>query len=524
MEAEAHEFRPSNEKQRAYSTDEQTINSQDIIPNEKQLDFLGVEITFSQPQVMVDAELEQEEVFDPNSEEVRKVRWKVDKRLVPLLSLLYLCSFLDRTNIGNAKVANLEEDLNLRSGVYNVALSVFFIGYIIGEIPANMALKTVGPRIWIPIVMFCWGTVSVCMAAVSNGAGLIAARFFLGLAESGYAPGPVYIISLWYRRCEHALRVAVFFSAATVAGAFGGLLSYGISQLHGVGGLHAWQWIFILEGLPTIICAIAAYFLLPDFPETSTFLTPEEKALTIKRLKIVAGPATSTQFSWQQFQAVFKDWKIYCHMIIGFLHAIPLMSQALFVPSITLGFGFDHVTTQVMTAPIYAIACVCTILLGFSSDRLQERGYHATGALALAAIGYILLILTRELSIAAKYVSLVICTCGVYSFTPIMLSWPSSNIGGHTKKGVAIASIISFSQVGGIIAGQLYRNDDAPHYVRGNTISACLLVIDALLVLGFKFLLKRENKRRDQLSPEERQKEIMESDTTDRNPDFRYFE
>ncbi|KAF9995826.1 hypothetical protein BGZ79_010448, partial [Entomortierella chlamydospora] len=332
------------------------------------------------------------------------------------------------------------------------------------------------------------------------------------------------IIALWYRRCEHALRIAIFFSAATVAGAFGGLLSYAIAHLHGVGGLHAWQWIFILEGLPTIVCAIVAYFLLPDFPETSTFLTPEEKALTIKRLKIDVGPATNTQFSWQQFFAAFKDWKLYYHMIIGILHSVALMSLALFVPSITLGFGFNHVTTQAMTAPIYAIACVFTIFLGFSSDRLKERGYHGSGALGLAAIGYILLILTRESSTAARYVSLIICTCGVYSCTSIMLSWPSSNIGGHTKKGVAIASIISFSQIGGVIAGQLYRDDDAPHYVRGNTICACILMIDALLILGLKFLLRRENKRRDQLSPEEREKEIMESDNTDINPDFRYFE
>ncbi|KAF9110197.1 hypothetical protein BGX27_006663 [Mortierella sp. AM989] len=524
MKAEAQEFEPSSEKQFAYSTDDQTLNSQDVLSTEKQLNILAGDNSL-QPQALVGADTDQEkEDFDSNSEEVRKVRWKVDKRLVPLLSLLYLCSFLDRSNIGNAKVANLEEDLNLESGAYNAALSIFFVGYILGEIPANIALKKLGPRIWVPIVMFCWGTVSICMAAVSNGTGLIVTRFLLGLAESGFAPGPVYIISLWYRRCEHALRVAVFFSAATVAGAFGGLLAYGISQLDGVGGLHAWQWIFIIEGLPTIICAAVAYFLLPDFPETSTFLTPEEKALTIKRLKIDVGPATDTKFSWLQVWAVFKDWKIYFYMIIGFLHAISLMSLSLFVPSITLGFGFDHVTTQIMTAPIYVIACICTILMGFSSDRFQERGYHGSLAVGLAAIGYLLLVMTRESSTAARYISLIICTCGVYSFTPVFLSWPSSNIGGHTKRGVAIAAIISFAQIGGVIAGQLYRNDDAPHYVRANAICAGLLTLDVLIILAFKILLRRENKRRDQLSAEEREKEITESDNTDSNPDFRFFE
>ncbi|KAG0010208.1 hypothetical protein BGZ80_001674, partial [Entomortierella chlamydospora] len=188
MEAEAHEFKSSTEKQRSHSTDEQTIDIQDITPYEKQLDFLGAEANYLQPQITIDTESEHEmeafDLFDPNSEEIRKVRWKVDRRLVPLLSLLYLCSFLDRSNIGNAKVANLGEDLKLHSGVYNVALSVFFVGYIIGEVPASMALKKVGPRIWVSIVMICWGTVSVCMAAVRSGTGLIVARFFLGLTES----------------------------------------------------------------------------------------------------------------------------------------------------------------------------------------------------------------------------------------------------------------------------------------------------------------------------------------------------
>ncbi|KAG0310546.1 hypothetical protein BGZ99_000306 [Dissophora globulifera] len=462
--------------------------------------------------------------FDHNSEAVQRVRWKVDKRLIPMLSLLYLCSFLDRVNIGNAKVANLEQDLSLKPGAYNLALSIFFAGYVLGEIPANLMLKKIGPRRWVPMVMFCWGVVSMCMSAVNDGTGLIVARFFLGLAESGYAPGPVYIISLWYRRCEQALRIGIFFSAATVAGAFGGLLSYGIARLNGLGGLHAWQWIFILEGLPTILCCFLAFAVLPDFPETSTFLAEDEKALCVQRLRIDAGSATDTGFSRSQVWAAFRDPKVYGHIVLGSLHSVAFTSLGLFVPSITLSFGFDPVTTQIMTAPVYACACICTLFFAISSDRFSERGYHAALATSLAAIGYILLIVTRYSSLAARYVSLIICTSGVYSFVPIALSWPSSNIGGHTKKGVAIAAIISISQVGGFAGGQLYREDDAPLYVRGHTISACLLVVDTLLILGFKFLLRRENRRRDRLSPEEYDRECRQSDKTDTNPDFRYFE
>ncbi|KAF9359713.1 hypothetical protein BGX34_008200 [Mortierella sp. NVP85] len=276
--------------------------------------------------------------FDHHSEEVRRLRWKIDRRLVPMLSLLYLCSFLDRVNIGNAKVANLEEDIQLRPDVYNLALSIFYVGYVL------------------------------------------------------------------------------------------------------------------------------------------------EKALCVQRLKADAGPATETEFSWQQFWAAFRDWKVYGHI---------------------------RVTTQIMTAPVYVLACMFTITLAVSSDRLQERGYHAAATTVMACLGYVLLILTRECSVAVRYISLIVCTCGVYSFVPLMLSWPSSNIGGHTKKGVAIAAIISVAQIGGVIGGQLYREADA---------------VDTVLILGLKFFIRRENIRRSRLTPEEHENERRASDMTDRHPDFRYFE
>ncbi|KAF9332791.1 hypothetical protein BG006_004324 [Podila minutissima] len=465
-----------------------------------------------------------EDHLDPNSEDIRKVRWKVDKRLIPMLSLLYLCSYLDRSNIGNTKVANLEEDLNLRPGVYNMALSIFFVGYIVGEIPANIMLKKMGPRKWITIVMLCWGSVSMSMAAVTNGAGLLVTRFFLGLAESGYAPGPVYIISLWYRRTEQALRVGIFFSAATIAGAFGGLVAYAIAHLHGLGGLRAWQWIFILEGLPTIIMALVTFFVLPNFPDTADFLTKEEKELNMQRLLIDAGPATETAFSWKEVWSVFKDWKVYLHTATNFLHSIAFSSLGLFIPSIIRGFDYDPIMTQIMTAPVYIIACIVTITMAFSSDRFSERGYHAAASEALATLGYFLLIMTRDSTTAAKYVSLVFCAAGVYSYIPIQLSWPSSNVGGHTKKGVAIAFVISFAQIGSIFGGQLYRADDAPKYTRGHTICCALLGINTLGNLAIKMLLRRENRRRDQLTTEQYNQECATGGHTDKHPGFRYFE
>ncbi|KAF9085591.1 hypothetical protein BGX23_009538 [Mortierella sp. AD031] len=461
--------------------------------------------------------------FNPNSEEIKKVRWKVDKRLIPLLAVVYLCSYLDRANIGNAKVAGMEVDLKLIEGEFNTALSIFYVGYIIGEVPANVALKRFGPRRWIPFVMFLWGTVMISMAAVTSAAGLYAARFFLGLAESGYAPGPVYIISMWYARNEQAIRVGLFFAASTVAGAFGGLLAYGISHMDGLHGLAGWQWIFIIEGIPTILVCVIVYIYLPDFPATSTFLTPMERALTIKRLAVDTGPGVDSNFSWIQFWAAWKDWKVHVHILIAILHSIPFASLGLFIPSIVQGFGYDHITTQIMTVPIYVVALFFVIAFTYSSDRRQERGIHLAILSFMAMVGFGLLVLTRNSSPGPRYVSLVVCTSGIYGYVPVMLSWPGVNIGGHTKKGVAIALIISLGQLGSVIGGQLYRNDDAPLYIRGHTISGSLMVVATLLALTFKLLLMRENRRRDRLTPEEFERESSVPDAADKHPSFRYY-
>ncbi|KAG0275755.1 hypothetical protein BGZ95_008417 [Linnemannia exigua] len=387
-----------------------------------------------------------------------------------------------------------------------------------------MCLKMAGPRRWISFVMVAWGGIMMAMAAVTNAAGLLAARFFLGVAECGLFPGVVYLFSLWYTRDEQALRNGVFFSTATMAGAFGGVLAWLLEQMEGIRGLHGWQWIFLLEGLPTVLLAFVVLWFLPDFPETATFLTPEEKELTIKRLRIDAGPATETHFSWKQFRMVFTDWKTYMHMMTYILSTTPLYSLAFFLPSIVVGFKLDALTTQIMTAPAYAIACICTLIGAFSSDRFRERGFHFAIPTGTACIGYILLIITKDSSTLVRYCCLTLTAIGNFAAVPPMVSWFTSNIGGHTKRGVATAAIISFGNIGGAIGGQIYRaSDEANGYVTGHAICAGCLGFSVCLILVTKYLLHRENQRRDRLTPEEFTKEATGEELCDLHPAWRYM-
>ncbi|KAK9764553.1 hypothetical protein K7432_007852 [Basidiobolus ranarum] len=461
--------------------------------------------------------------FFPDSVAEKALVRKIDKKLIPFLSMLNVCSFLDRVNIGNAKLAHIDHDLGLTPNQFSWSLSIFFIGYVIFEVPSNIILKKIGPSRWIPIVMITWAIIMMCIAAVRNASGLIASRFFLGVAEAGLVPGIVFYLSLWYTRQEQVLRIAISYSATIIAGAFGGLLAYGIIQMNGVSHLTGWQWLFIIEGLPTLILGIAAYFYLPDFPETASFLTKQERNLLIDRLKHDAGPASETEFSWKQFKDAFIDWKVYFHIIIYISSSVSLYSLSLFLPSIIGGMGYTNLTAQLMSAPPYAVACVFTILVSLHSNRKRERGLHVAAWMFVGMLGYLLLIFLRHQGPTALYIAAIITTTGVFANVPSMLSWFTNNIGGHTKRGVATALIISCGTIGGAFGGQVYRVDDAPLYVRGHAICMACMALGWSTALLFKWLLINENMRRDALTPAQYEEESLRLEPADWHPDFRYI-
>ncbi|KAI8366978.1 major facilitator superfamily domain-containing protein [Choanephora cucurbitarum] len=458
----------------------------------------------------------------PTAEELKQVIRKLDLRIIPFLGLLYLCSFLDRVNIGNAKLAGIVTDLHISPTDYNLALSIFFVGYIIFEVPSNMILKKIGPSKWIPIVMISWGTVMAAMAACKNTAGLLASRFFLGITEAGLFPGVIFYLTLWYTRGEQATRVALFFACSTLAGAFGGVLAYGIMQMDGINGLRGWQWIFIIEAIPTLVLSIAAYFFLPNFPENSKFINDREREIIIHRLRKDAGPSTETIFSWRQFRAAFTDYRVYVHSLIYICGSTPLYSLSLFLPSIIQGMGFTDLRAQAMSAPPYAIACVFTVLVAMHADKQRERGLHVAIPGAVGCIGYALLYALRHQGAVPMYIAACITVTGVFAHIPAMLSWFTNNIGGHTKRGAATAFIISIGNVGGAIGGQIYRAEDAPLYGKGNLACMCLMAGVTIISILFKLSLMRENKRRSELSKEAFEQEAA-SQICDRHPGFRYM-
>ncbi|KAI9227891.1 MAG: major facilitator superfamily domain-containing protein [Piptocephalis tieghemiana] len=459
----------------------------------------------------------------------RSLRRKMDTHLLPFLSLLYLCSFLDRVNIGNAKVANMDKDLGLTQAEYSWSLSIFFFGYILFEAPSNVILRAWSPSRWISFIMVIWGAISTSMAAVQNASGLLAARFFLGFAEAGLFPGVLYYLSMWYTRSEQAVRIGIFFAAANIAGAFGGILAYGIARMDGIGGLEGWRWIFLLEGIPTILLALVCFFYLPDSPSHASFLTQEERAFSRIRMEREFGKGAShgtgdKRIRWTLVFQALKDPKVPLHAVLAFFGSVPMFSLSLFLPTIVRGLGFTSLSAQAMSSPPYVVGCLCLLAWSWVSDRNRERGFHVAIPLSLACIGYICLCFVR--GTAAQYVLTILTATFVFSHVPVVLSWPSNNLAGPAKRAASLGLIQSLGNLGGVLGGQIYRDKDGPYFVRGHIICAALCGAGAISALTIRYYLHWVNRKRDHISPlPPGQQDLLLTDEAinDSDPRFRYI-
>ncbi|KIJ68120.1 hypothetical protein HYDPIDRAFT_173800 [Hydnomerulius pinastri MD-312] len=481
------------------------------------------------PKVSVDQETSPDEkgVYDSVEEDVgvapverARILRKLDWHLLPFVSLLYLLSFLDRTNVGNAKVAGMAKDLNLIGFRYNIAAAVFFILYSVAEVPSNIALKVFRPSRWIPIIMIAWGLVMTLMCLVETFQGLIVARIFLGLTEAGLFPGVTYYISLWYPRAEQSKRIALFFSAATIAGAFGGILAYGIERMEGVGGLHGWQWIVSARMISTIVVAFLAFFFLHDYPATATFLTEPERRYVVEMLK-QDSKSLSTHYHWQFVLQAFKDYKTYIQLGIDIGLLIPVYAIALFTPTIINELGYSAANAQLLSAPPFIAGCIATLIVGVYSDKHNLRGPYIVCGATISLIGYI--ILYTQSSPGVSYAGAVLAAVGVYPTIAVALAWAGSNAGGDLKRGVVLGMVIGSSNMGGLCSSFVYL--DPPRFHIGHGTIMGWLSLSILLSLIAMWNYNRINKQKEELCrqqgiTDDRREEFK--DMGDESPLFRY--
>ncbi|KAF8911838.1 MFS general substrate transporter [Mucidula mucida] len=460
------------------------------------------------------------------AEEERKLWRKVDLRLMPILSLLYLFSFLDRGNIGNARLQGLVTQLDLTGNKYNIALTMFFIPYCIFECPANLVLKRFRPSRWLPGITVVWGIIMTLMGIVKTYPQLVGVRVALGIAEAGLFPGVVYYLTLWYPRHHLQLRIGYFFGAASLAGAFSGLLAFAISFMSGTRGLLGWSWIFILEGSATALVGILAFFVLVDFPSTAKFLTPEERSFIVWKKKYDnSSVGEEEHFEARHLIEALTDWQVWLHILIYMSIIGPLYGITLFLPTIINTFGHTAAISQLLTVPPYLFATIVLYIFARYSDRIQMRAPFICGGLLMLVIGFSINI--SDVPAGVKYFGTFFCVAGSYASFPGVVAWLGNNLCGQYKRGVGMAFQIGVGNFSGAIASNIYRSQDSPRFMLDG-LELMFVGIGIVCVPIAVLSYRKINKKRDLIMYEAAQtgglkysaKEVRMMG--DRAPDFRY--
>ncbi|KAL2013562.1 hypothetical protein VTN00DRAFT_1087 [Thermoascus crustaceus] len=461
----------------------------------------------------------------------RKLMAKIDWHILPVLCVLYLMAFLDRVNISNAVIFGLQKDLNIETGTkYNTALTIFFVPYIIFEIPSNVLLKKFKPHVWLSLCMFLFGLSMWCQGLVQNWGGLMATRFFLGAFETGMFPGCFYLMGMWYKRSEAQKRFSFFFSSTTLAGAFGGLLASAIGEMDGARGYRGWRWIFIIEGVATCVIAVVWFFVIPDFPEDVKWLTEEEREfIKAKLAKDVGKSAHHKDPGWKDVLNVFKDYKVIIGGLMYFGLIVPAYGYAYFAPTIIKSYGYGNITTQLYSIPPWAAAFGFSMMIAYLSDKLRHRFAFTLIPICVAIAGFAILLNVHGVERrSVQYGALFLVTSGSYSAMPVIVCWFAMNLGGHIRRSVGTAWQVGFGNIGGIIATYSFLQKDAKVYYRpGYIICISFICFSAASCIAYLVAVWLENRRRQRnvtvsspaaVAEEQHQEELL----GDLAPTYRY--
>ena len=399
---------------------------------------------------------------------------KVDVRLLPFVFLCYILAYLDRVNVGFAKLQMLK-DLGLSDAAFATGAGIFFIGYFFFEVPSNVLLKKFGARIWIARIMVSWGIISSCMIFVKGVWSFYALRFLLGLAEAGFFPGIIFYLTLWYPSKLRSSRTAWFVSAIAVSGVIGNPISGWImDQLSGAMNLAGWQWLFLAEGIPSILVGFWVIFYLESSIDEAKWLTPDEKSLLADKLA-----AEDQQKTEHKLIDAFASGKVWVLCAIYFTLMIGLYGIAFWLPTIVKAFGLKgYLDVGLVTAIPYGVAVVGMIILSHHSDKTGERRLHYVLNVTAGAIGLILSgVYASQPVLAITFLS--IGTLGVIGSMPLFWPLPSAFLAG-TAAAAGIGIVNSVGNLGG------YVGPNVPIWAKAISTdkSAALYIIAAILIFG----------------------------------------
>jgi D-galactonate transporter len=402
---------------------------------------------------------------------------KVFWRLVPFLMLCYVVAYLDRVNVGFAKL-QMGQDLGFSETVFGLGAGIFFLGYFLFEVPSNLLLHRVGARMWIARIMITWGILSGCFMFVETPTSFYILRFLLGVAEAGFYPGVILYLTYWYPAHRRARIIAVFMSAIPVAGIFGNPLSGWIMDaFHGTHGLSGWQWMFLIEAIPAVLVGIMVLLYLDNGIQQARWLTAEEKALLQREVE--ADNAQGGAQGPHSVAGVFRDMRVWWMALIYFAFVMGQYALTFWMPTLVKATGVQgNFQIGLLSAIPFLCAIVVMNLLGRSADARRERRWHLIVPALMGAVGFtVAASYTQNTVVALTFLSLA--AAGVLTCAPLFWSLPTAFLSG-TAAAAGIAAINSVGNLAGFASPYLigYLKD-----LTGST-QIGMYVLSAVLVLG----------------------------------------
>ena len=407
---------------------------------------------------------------------LRKVRW----RLIPFLFLLYIVAYLDRVNVGFAAI-DMNRDLGFSAAIYGLGSGIFFLSYTLLEVPSNLMLARVGARLWIARIMLTWGVLSTAMVFVNSPASFYTIRFLLGAAEAGFFPGVILYLTQWFPQRERARAVGLFMTATAMAGVIGAPLSSALLRMDGVWGLHGWQWLFIVEGVPAILLVPVVLLYMTERPADAKWLTVDEHDWLAREMQ-AEHAATST--SIVTLRGALGTTRLWIVSLPYFCIVIAFYGIAFWLPQLVQSMSsLGSATIVLLSAIPYVAATLGLVIVGSRSDRVRERRWHVAGSCLIGAAGFVLTALGPATP-AFALTTLSIAAFGIWGTLGPFWAIPTAMLRGTAAAG-GIALVNSIGNVGGFVGPYLmgWIREASGGFIAGLLTLAAILILGAVIVL-----------------------------------------
>ncbi|KAJ4987630.1 high-affinity nicotinic acid transporter [Stagonosporopsis vannaccii] len=436
--------------------------------------------------------------FSPEFE--KKLMRKIDWWLVGFYSLVYVFRVIDSANYSNAAIINLEagtgikKQLGFTPSQWAWTLSIFSYSYMIFEPTNTILLKLFKPSRWMFILIMAWGVSACCSAAAMNFSGMMCVRFAIGMAEAGFFPSVLYHYAFWYKPSEMPQRISFFYSVGQVSSALSGLLAYAISHMDQLGGLSGWRWLFLLEGLPAILLAFAAFWL-PDYPETAKFLTKEERLYLKDRLASNA-PKGGKHWDWASLKTMTKDPTLYSFSLYWICHGIGGFGVGFALPTVIYQLGFTTTAySQLMNIPPYVSAFLLLNTLGFMLQRQWIRPWVTAVGIEITIIICYIILLTVNNPVV-RYLCLIVAVACAGCAYPVIWSERIRALEGTVASGIGIGLTNACAQFSGIVGPHVFSTTFGPRYRTSYAINLAVLVVGICAIVVSWLLVVRKDRRR----------------------------